>query len=182
MKCFLLLLFMITASLTAFSQDSLYAYPQDEYSSQINPDCKRPANMISVNPLRYFDFYEASYYRKISCSGIIGMEAMVPSESDISGWGAALEYRHYFFHNAFPGFYLAPRAAYHDLKSEKTKKEKSLFTVAFIAGWQFVFSDTWTLGAGFGIEVLGKEEEDKPEYDRYSGTAPFLRLELGLLW
>lgn len=181
MRYLILSLFLLISLNLQAQQDStdIAKEKEDIYSNQDHPDCNRRLNMIVTNPARYMNFYNISYYRKLACFAVLGGGLMTPSASNLNGWGANLEYRHYFFNQAFPGFYIAPRLAYHSWSSDEAKEDKTLFTFGAVAAWQFLFAEQWALGMGFGVEILSDSQNQSSVYNKYTGTVPLIRIELG---
>ena len=140
-------------------------------------------NVIVVNPLKFFFFYNLSYYRMVSPQIAIGGGLQMPTLDGISGLGANGEMRFYPSGKALRGFYLAPNISYNNLSSEG--ESVSIFSVGGLFGWQWFPGDDFAIGLGIGIDqyfISSDDNNDAVIFDDYEGTLPALRFDIGYGW
>ena len=140
------------------------------------------SNMIVINPLKFFIFYNLSYFHKFSNTLIIGAGFQMPTLSDLSGYGVNGEVRLYPTGKNMRGFYVAPNISYNSLSSDDGSKA-DIFSAGILVGWQWFPSDEFAIGLGIGLDhysASGNDEND--EFGSYDGLAPALRFDIGYVW
>jgi hypothetical protein len=147
-------------------------------------------NMIVVNPLKFWLFYNLSYYHAISPSAVIGGGLQMPTPESISGFGANAEMRFHPSKKALRGFYIAPNVSYNHLTYEyyffdDTTRTVDAFSVGVLLGWQWFIGDDFAIGLGIGYDhyfLLGNEQEYFTLFGDYDGGTPALRFDIGYAW
>jgi hypothetical protein len=139
------------------------------------------SSMLVVNPLKFFLFYNLSYFHRLSSGVAIGFGVQSPTLSDIEGFGVNAEVRVYPSGKSLRGFYVAPNFSYNHLTSADATTSPTSFGV--LLGWQWFPGDEFALGLGLGIDYYsGSVSENGSELDPYNGTAPALRFDIGYAW
>ncbi len=152
-------------------------------------------NMITINPLKFFIFYNLSYYHAFSKNIAIGIGAQMPTISDIGGFGVNAEMRFYPSKKALRGFYAAPNVSYNTLSNEytsyngETTTTESItansFSVGLLAGWQWFPGDDFAIGLGIGFDyyfLSGDLNGNESIFNSFDGFRPALRFDIGYAW
>jgi hypothetical protein len=59
----------------------------------------------------------------------------------------------------------------------------SPFSFGVLVGWQWFPGDQFAIGFGIGLDYyIGTIEEDNGDLERYSGSVPALRFDIGYPW
>jgi len=137
--------------------------------------------MITINPLKFFLFYNLSYYHRLSSSSAIGFGLQVPTLSGIDGFGVNAEFRAYPSQKSLRGFYVAPNVSFTSLTAGDVKT--SPFSLGVLIGWQWFPGDDFAMGLGIGVDYyFGSVSSNKENLGKYNGTAPALRFDIGYAW
>jgi hypothetical protein len=139
-------------------------------------------SMIVINPLKFFLFYNISYFHKLSPSVVIGGGVQFPTLSEWSGFGVLAEVRIHPSMKALRGFYVAPNVSYNHL--EEGGEETSPFSVGALVGWQWFPGDEFAMGLGIGADyyVGSVTSTGGTTSDDYDGFAPLVRFDIGYAW
>ena len=138
--------------------------------------------MLVINPLKFFIFYNISYFNKVSESVIIGGGVQFPTISGVSGFGANAEVRIHPSGKNMRGFYIAPNVSYNSL-SEDSGSNANLFSIGALAGWQWFPSDEFAIGLGIGLDYYtGSGEDENDVYGSVNGFVPAVRFDIGYAW
>jgi hypothetical protein len=141
------------------------------------------SSMIVINPLKFFVFYNISYFHKLSDGAAIGGGIQFPTPKDISGFGANAEVRIYPTGKNLRGFYIAPNVSYNSLTDDIAEETVSVTSVGGLVGWQWFPGDQFAIGLGIGIDYyFFTGESDDENFDEYDGFAPALRFDIGYAW
>jgi len=139
------------------------------------------SEMIVINPLKFFLFYNISYFHKISNHTAFGGGFQIPTLSGLSGYGFNAEVRLYPKGKNLNGFYFAPNISYNHLEAGNV--ESSPFSAGFLVGWQWFPGTDFAMGLGIGIDYyFGSVSDDNDDFGSYDGTAPLLRFDIGYAW
>lgn len=139
------------------------------------------SEMIVINPLKFFLFYNISYFHKISDHTAFGGGFQIPTLSGLSGYGFNAEVRLYPKGKNLNGFYFAPNISYNHLEVENV--ESSPFSAGFLVGWQWFPGTDFAMGLGIGVDYyFGSVSDDNDDFGSYDGTAPLLRFDIGYAW
>jgi hypothetical protein len=137
--------------------------------------------MLVINPLKFFLFYNLSYFQMVSPNLAIGGGLQAPTIKGLDGFGLNLEMRFYPSGKTLRGFYLAPNISYNKLSDEEMSTEP--FSIGILAGWQWFPGDDFAIGLGIGIDYYnGTIDEEDGEMESYSGKVPALRFDIGYAW
>jgi hypothetical protein len=136
--------------------------------------------MLVVNPLKFFLFYNLSYYHRLTAHTVIGGGLQSPTLSEIDGYGVNVEIRFHPSGKALRGFYVAPNISYNHLESGDVST--SPFSVGILIGWQWFPGDEFAMGLGIGVDYYVGDVEGPGDLDKYDGTAPALRFDIGYAW
>jgi len=137
--------------------------------------------MLVINPLKFFLFYNLSYFQMVTPNLAIGGGIQAPTIKDLNGFGVNLEMRFYPSGKTLRGFYLAPNISYNELSDEEMSTEP--FSIGILAGWQWFPGDDFAIGLGIGIDYYtGTVDEGDGEIESYSGKVPALRFDIGYGW
>ena len=137
-------------------------------------------SMIVVNPLKFFVFYNISYFHKISPGVVIGGGIQAPTVSGVDGFGFGAEVRLHPSLKALRGFYIAPNISYNELSSGDD--EWSPLSVGFLMGWQWFPGDEFAMGLGIGIDYYSDMADGSGDFQEYDGLAPAVRFDIGYAW
>jgi hypothetical protein len=140
------------------------------------------SSMIVINPLKFFVFYNISYFHRVSPSVVVGGGIQFPTPSEWSGFGLLAEVRIHPSKKALRGFYFAPNISYNHL--EEGGEETSPFSVGALVGWQWFPGDEFAMGLGIGADYYigsvtstgGGDSQD------YNGWMPLVRFDIGYAW
>ncbi len=141
-------------------------------------------DMIVINPLKFFIFYNISYFHKVSDKVAIGGGIQIPTISGLGGIGINGEARIYPSGKTLRGFYVAPNFSYNNLTVENTDGGgTTAFSIGALVGWQWFPGDEFAIGLGLGIDYytgsIGNNDDD---FGNYSGSVPAVRFDIGYAW
>lgn len=155
-------------------------------------------NMITVNPLKFFLYYNLNYYHAVTDGVVIGGGLQMPTLKDIGGFGANLEARFHPSGKRMRGFYVAPNTSFNRMStsytrsdSSGTRREETVSTTAIsigaLIGWQWFPGDEFAMGLGIGFDryFLSSESDDDINsiFSAFSGGfTPALRFDIGYAW
>ena len=138
-------------------------------------------HMLVINPLKFILFYNISYFQKVSDRVVVGGGVQMPTISELDGFGANAEVRVYPSGENLRGFYIAPNISFNYLSTEDGST--SPFSFGVLVGWQWFPGDQFAIGFGIGLDYyIGTIEEDNGDLERYNGTVPALRFDIGYPW
>lgn len=137
------------------------------------------AHMLTINPLKFFLFYNLTYYQKISSVTALGFGLQIPTLSGLDGVGGNLEARFYPSEKTLRGFYVAPNLSYNALKSGGESAD--IFSFGALVGWQWFPGDDFAIGLGIGLDYYSASSSAE-DFEDYKGTAPSLRFDIGYAW
>ncbi len=138
-------------------------------------------SMLTVNPLKFFLFYNLAYYHRLSERIAVGFGVQAPTLAGIDGFGLSAEVRVYPSARALRGFYAAPNISYNRLTSGPVST--SPFSAGVLLGWQWFPGEEFAMGLGLGIDYyFGSVSESHNDLGKYNGTAPALRFDIGYAW
>jgi hypothetical protein len=171
---------------SATGQTKTVTYVETKHEEDITPR----TNMIVVNPLKFFLFYNLSYYHAFSQSVAAGAGAQMPTPSGIGGFGLNAEVRWYPSKKALRGFYVAPNISYNHLSStfsdfDETDTDVSadVTSVGALLGWQWFIGDDFAIGLGIGYDHYFLSGDDNGDsFLSFDGGAPALRFDIGYAW
>jgi hypothetical protein len=147
-------------------------------------------NMIVVNPLKFFLFYNLSYFHAVSKTIAIGGGAQIPTLEGLGGFGFNAEVRFYPSKKALRGFYVAPNVAFTHLTADfynfdenSTEAIADVFSVGALLGWQWFVGDDFAIGLGIGYDhYFLTGDGTYSGFGSYDGGAPALRFDIGYAW
>jgi len=140
-------------------------------------------HMIVINPLKFFLFYNLTYFQKASQNIGIGGGIQIPTLSGLTGFGVNAEMRLYPSGKTLRGFYFAPNISYNRLSGEHSDVTTSAFSVGGLVGWQWFPGDDFAIGLGLGIDYYtGSTSQDENDFGSYDGTVPAIRFDIGYAW
>jgi len=138
-------------------------------------------NMIVINPLKFFVFYNISYFLKASDNTVLGFGLQAPTISGFSGFGVNAELRYYPKGKNLKGFYVAPNISYNNMKIEDVST--SPITVGGLLGWQWFPGDEFAMGLGIGADYyFGNVSDKNVDIGNYDGFVPAIRFDIGYAW
>jgi hypothetical protein len=139
------------------------------------------SEMVVINPLKFFLFYNLTYYHILSPHATFGGGFQVPTISGIDGFGVNAEVRLHPSGKAPRGFYVAPNISYNRLSADES--ESSPFSFGVLLGWQWFPGDEFAMGLGIGVDYYtGSVSNGDEDFGNYDGTAPALRFDIGYAW
>jgi hypothetical protein len=137
-------------------------------------------SMIVVNPLKFFLFYNLSYFQKVGDRIGIGGGIQIPVFDEIGGFGGNLELRYYPSGKTLRGVYVAPNISVSSLSA--LRSTGTVTTIGVLLGWQWFPGDDFALGLGIGIDRYILSRDGDYDFSSYSGTAPAIRFDIGYAW
>lgn len=142
----------------------------------VSEDITPRSSMIVINPLKFFLFYNISYFTRVSESTAVGAGVQFPTLSGIDGFGINAETRIYPKGKTLRGFYVAPNISYNSFS-----KGGSTFSIGVLLGWQWFPGDDFAMGLGIGIDRYFLSGGNGYLGD-YEGTLPAVRFDIGYAW
>jgi hypothetical protein len=151
-------------------------------------------NIIAINPLKFFLFWNLSFYHSFDNLIAVGVGAQMPTISYFKGFGFNAEVRLYPSKKALRGFYVAPNASWNHLKYEyayfysdgSSSLTADTYSIGVLLGWQWFIGDDFAMGLGLGFDhyfLSGKSSGyDYSPFSSYEGNAPALRFDIGYGW
>lgn len=172
---------------SATGQIKTVTYVEEKREEDITPRL----NMIVINPLKFFLFYNLSYFHAFNSSVAAGGGAQMPTLSGINGFGVNAEVRWYPSKKALRGFYVAPNVSYNHLSSDFAEFDGSnsdvttdVTSIGVLLGWQWFIGDDFAIGLGIGYDryFLSGDNRGEMVFMNYDGGAPALRFDIGYAW
>ena len=152
-------------------------------------------NMITINPLKFFLFYNLSYYHAFSNNIAAGIGVQMPTLSGVSGFGVNAEMRFHPSKKALRGFYVAPNVSYNSLTNDYDTYDENgnpqfessnatSFSVGALVGWQWFPGDDFAIGLGIGYDYyfISGDIATGSSLEKLDGGAPALRFDIGYAW
>lgn len=184
---------MLQMILTILKKNNLFIliilFSNTLVSANQKTDCHPSKNLVGINlwsfiPTDNVTFYNIQYNRKITCKNVFGVDLKLPVNSNVDGFGIGVEYRHYFYENAFKGFYLNPSLSNINLKSKKTEnneiEEVDIYAFNLLIGYTLVFGKHFSLDLGGGITYnTGPSLQETTLKEGQSNTLPNFRFSIG---
>ncbi len=150
------------------------------FSSQ-NIFSQNEKNIIAVNPVKFFVFYNLNYYRSISASSVIGGGAQIPTFKSAKGYGFQAEYRYHFGGRAPVGFYTAPNFSYNKIEIKNVAGEP--ISAGILFGWQWMFENNFAMGIGLGGDYYFlRSTIIERDFNLVNGFLPAIRFDVGFAW
>lgn len=188
----ILFLFLLAAPQISFSQDKTTETKittdtkgkSDTTQAVIiskTEDITPRTNMIVINPLKFFLFYNLSYFRKVDDNLALGAGFQMPTLRGINGFGVNAEVRIYPSRKALRGFYVAPNFSFNNLTTSSSSSDARVFSVGVLVGWQWFPGDEFALGSGIGIDRYFISNS-KDAFNSYDGNVPAVRFDIGYAW
>jgi hypothetical protein len=149
----------------------------------VSEDVTPRNSMIIINPLKFFLFYNLSYYARVAPGVAIGAGFQVPTISGLDGYGLNAEVRLHPSEKTLRGFYLAPNFSYNRLYSNEDDGSLSAFSLGGLIGWQWFPGDEFAIGLGIGVDYyMSSATNAGDDFESYKGFAPALRFDIGYAW
>lgn len=149
----------------------------------ISEDITPRNNMIVINPLKFFIFYNLTYFHKISDKVALGAGFQIPTIGGLGGFGVNAEARIYPSGKTLRGFYVAPNISYNHLTVNNDNDRTSAFSIGALIGWQWFPGDDFAIGLGIGVDYYtGTIDENDNDFSNYSGSVPAVRFDIGYAW
>ena len=137
------------------------------------------SGMLIINPLKFFLFYNITFYAKINQSIAAGIGVQAPTISGLNGFGLNGEVRIYPKGKSLRGFYFAPNFSVNSLSSDNSATE-TITSVGMLIGWQWFPGDEFAMGLGIGVDYYSGSNSNG--YSNVDGMAPALRFDIGFAW
>jgi len=138
-------------------------------------------SMLVINPLKFFLFYNISYFHKINDGAAIGVGIQMPTISGVNGFGFNAEARLYPNGNNLRGFYFAPNFSYNNLTDEGDNENAVITSIGGLVGWQWFPGDQFAMGLGIGVDYYFFSGDDA-DFNDLNGFAPAIRFDIGYAW
>ncbi len=140
-------------------------------------------DMIVVNPLKFFIFYNLSYFHKVSDKVAFGGGLQIPTLGGLGGFGINAEARIYPSGKTLRGFYIAPNISFNRLTVNGKSDGTTAFSFGALVGWQWFPGDDFAIGLGIGVDYYtGSIDKDNNDFSSYSGSVPAVRFDIGYGW
>jgi hypothetical protein len=138
-------------------------------------------NILLVNPLKFFLFYNLTYMRRLSADMVLGAGFQLPTIAGVEGWGINAEVRFHPSGKAPRGFYIAPNVGYNSLSAGGVTA--SPFSIGILLGWQWFPGDEFAIGLGIGVDHYSSPTSvDNKDLVHFEGSVPALRFDIGYAW
>lgn len=144
-------------------------------------DITQRTSMLIINPLKFFLFYNLSYFHKIDNSIAVGGGFQLPTLKGISGFGINAEIRFHPSKKSLRGFYIAPNFSFNNLSTSGSSSGARVFSVGVLFGWQWFPGDDFAMGLGIGIDRYF-HSNSKDAFTSYDGNVPAIRFDIGYAW
>ena len=139
------------------------------------------SNLIVINPLKFFLFYNLSYFHKFEEGTAVGIGFQIPTLPGIDGFGINAEVRIYPHGKNLRGFYLAPNLSYNHLTSGGASTDP--FSLGILIGWQWFPGEEFAIGLGIGVDhYWGSISDSRNDFGKYNGYVPAVRFDIGYGW
>jgi hypothetical protein len=138
-------------------------------------------SILIINPLKFFLFYNISYFHKLSDAAAIGVGIQTPTISGLSGFGANAELRFYPKGRNLKGFYFAPNFSFNSLTDKDDNETVSISSLGILIGWQWFPGEDFALGLGIGVDHYFFKGLDS-DFESLNGFVPSLRFDIGFAW
>ncbi len=139
------------------------------------------SNLVVINPLKFFLFYNLTYFHKVEEGTAIGIGFQIPTLSGINGFGINAEVRIYPSGKNLRGFYLAPNFSYNHLTSAGVSVDP--ISLGILIGWQWFPGDEFAIGLGIGVDhYWGSVSNSRSDFGNYNGYVPAVRFDVGYGW
>jgi hypothetical protein len=138
-------------------------------------------NMFVINPLKFFLFYNLSYFHKIDNNIAIGGGIQFPTLKDINGFGVNAEIRFHPSKKALRGFYIAPNFSFNSLSTSGSSSNVLVSSIGVLLGWQWFPGEDFAMGLGIGIDHYFVSNS-KNAFHSYDGNVPAVRFDIGYAW
>jgi hypothetical protein len=153
-------------------------------------------NMISTDPIKFWLFYNISYYRAISPHVVVGGGIQLPTamgDREITGFGVNLEARFYIGGKPLRGFFMNPIFSFNSLSYEmynwdapgNTKVKDTPASLGLMMGWNWYpweeFATTISIGADYNFSATSEEGLLGLGSDK-QGVVPAARFTIGYAW
>ena len=140
-------------------------------------------DMIVINPLKFFIFYNLTYFHKVSDKVALGGGIQIPTIGGLGGFGVNAEARIYPSGKTLRGFYVAPNISYNNLTVNNSNSSVSAFSLGALVGWQWFPGDDFAIGLGIGFDYYtGSVDDIDNDFGNYSGSVPAVRFDIGYAW
>ena len=140
-------------------------------------------DMIVINPLKFFIFYNLTYFHKVSYKIALGGGIQIPTIGGLGGFGVNAELRVYPSGKTLRGFYIAPNISYNNLTVDNSNSITSAFGIGALIGWQWFPGDDFAIGLGIGFDYYtGSVDDVDDDFGNYSGSVPAVRFDIGYAW
>jgi hypothetical protein len=139
------------------------------------------SNMLIINPLKFFLFYNLSYFHKIDNTIVLGGGLQLPTLKGINGFGINAEIRIHPSKKALRGFYIAPNISFNNLTTSGSSSDARVFSIGALVGWQWFPGDEFAMGLGIGIDHYFLSNS-KDAFNSYDGNVPAVRFDIGYAW
>ena len=144
-------------------------------------DITTRSSMIVINPLKFFLFYNISYFGKISDNLVIGAGIQTPTIKGITGFGINAETRFYPNGKNMRGFYFAPNIAYNNIRADGSSITP--FSIGALIGWQWFPGEQFSMGLGIRVDYYtGSINNRHEDLESYHGSVPAIRFDIGYAW
>lgn len=144
-------------------------------------DITQRTSMLVINPLKFFLFYNLSYFHRIDNSVAVGGGFQLPTLKGISGFGINAEIRFHPSKKSLRGFYVAPNFSFNNLSTSGSGSDARVFSVGVLFGWQWFPGDDFAMGLGIGIDRYFLSNS-KDAFTSYDGNVPAIRFDVGYAW
>jgi hypothetical protein len=135
--------------------------------------------MIVINPLKFFLFYNASFYFRTSSNIALGFGIQTPTIGGIDGFGANAEIRIHPSGKSLRGFYIAPNFSINSL-TEGNSNTATITSIGVLLGWQWFPGDDFAMGLGIGLDNYWASSKNVSSFN--VGKVPALRFDIGYAW
>ena len=144
-------------------------------------DITQRTSMLIINPLKFFLFYNLSYFHRINNSMAVGGGFQFPTLKGINGFGVNAEIRFHPSKKSLHGFYVAPNVSFNNLSTSGSSSDARVFSIGVLIGWQWFPGDDFAMGLGIGIDRYFLSNS-KDAFTSYDGNVPAIRFDIGYAW
>jgi hypothetical protein len=144
-------------------------------------DITQRTSMLIINPLKFFLFYNLSYFHRINNSMAVGGGFQFPTLKGINGFGVNAEIRFHPSKKSLRGFYIAPNFSFNNLSTSSSSSDAKVFSIGVLFGWQWFPGDDFAMGLGIGIDRYFLSNS-KDVFTSYDGNVPAVRFDIGYAW
>jgi hypothetical protein len=181
-------------------KDSADAHVVTTHYSRTTEEVTPRREMLTINPIKFFVFYNLQYLRQVLPHVAVGAGFNLPTYHSIKGIGFNAEARWYPGSHALRGGYLAPTISANFLTvtdndysyivdggyyNDGIATKSNAIDLGLVLGWQWFWSDDFAIGIGLGFDYpvsVSPGARSIPFVNTSDAAETVFRLDIGYGW